>query len=505
MKLTQTLSILRARRWLVFGVLMITVAAGLAVSFLLPPRYVATVSLVIDTKSTDPVTGALMPVPLLPTYVATQVDVIASHNVALKVVEKLKLAQLIEVREQFHMATGGAGSVQDWLADQLLRQIDVRPSRESSVIKINYAATNAMSAAQLANAFADAYIQASLELKVDPARRQTGWFEGQVSELRAALEKSQERLSAYQRESGILGAEADRLDVENARLAELSSQLVAAQRTMYEAETRQKQMRSAAGRERVDEMPDVVGNALVQSLKAERIRAEGRLAEIGGRYDKNHPQYQSAAAELESLKSKLAAELDTAKGSVLQSAQIARRQVSEIEQALERQKARVLELSQQRDTLSVLTREMESARSAYDAALQRHTHVRLESRLDQTDIAVLNPAIPPLVPVFPRIPLNVVLSVFIGLALGVGAALLLELMNRRVRSRDDLDYAAEIPVLAEIARISTRKDKREGAKIAAAVSAAEKKARKKAEIEAKLKAAARVAERDPKSVKPRAA
>jgi polysaccharide biosynthesis transport protein len=464
MKLTQALSILRARRWLVFSVLMVTVAAGLALSLLLPPRYVATVSLVVDTKSTDPVTGALMPTPLLPTYVATQVDVIASHNVALKVVDKLKLAQLIEVREEFHAATGGVGSVRDWLADQLLRQIDVRPSRESSVININYAASNPMSAAQLANAFADAYIQASLELKVDPARRQTGWFEGQVTELRASLEKSQERLSAYQQQSGILGSEADRLDVENARLAELSSQLVAAQRAMYEAETRQKQMNSAAARDRIDELPDVMSNPLVQSLKAERVRAEAKLADVGGRYDKNHPQYVSAAAELESIKSKLDAELNTAKGAIVQAAQIARRQVGEIQQALDRQKARVLELSQERDKLSVLTRDVESARSAYDSSLQRHTQVRLESRLDQTDIAVLNAAIPPLLPTFPKIPLNIVLSVLVGAMLGVGAALLMEMMNRRVRSRDDLAYAAEVPVLAEIARISTRKDKREAAK-----------------------------------------
>src|SRR4051812_10429588 len=147
MKLTQALSILRARRWLVISVLLLTVAAGLAVSFLLPPRYVATVSLVVDTKSTDPVSGALKPAPLLPTYVATQVDVIASHNVALKVVDRLKLASLTDVRQQFVEATHGAGSVKDWVADQLLRQIDVRPSRESSVISINYASADPHSAA----------------------------------------------------------------------------------------------------------------------------------------------------------------------------------------------------------------------------------------------------------------------------------------------------------------------------------------------------------------------
>jgi polysaccharide biosynthesis transport protein len=460
MKLTQALSILRARRWLVLGVLFATIGAGLAVSFLLPPRYVATVSLVVDTKSTDPVSGALMPVPLLPTYVATQVDVIASHNVALKVVDRLKLATVPEVRQQFVESTGGAGAVKDWVADQLLRQIDVRPSRESSVININYASTDPHSAADLANAFADAYIQASVELKTDPARRQSGWFEQQVSDLRKALEMAQDKLSAYQRESGILGTEADRLDVENARLAELSSQLVVAQRAMYDTDTRQKQMDSVAGRDRVDELPDVASNVLVQSLKAEIVRSEAKLAEIGGRYDTNHPQYQSAAAELAALKAKLAAELKTAKGSITQSAQIARRQVTELEQALERQKLRALELSRQRDTLAVLTRDVESARTAYDAAMQRHTHVRLESRLDQTDIAVLNPAIPPLLPVFPKTPLNIVLSVIVGLMLGAGFALLLEMMNRRVRVRDDLTYAAGIPVLAEISRMGSRRKHR---------------------------------------------
>ena len=78
----------------------------------------------------------------------------------------------------------------------------------------------------------------------------------------------------------------------------------------------------------------------------------------------------------------------------------------------------------------------------------------------------------------------------IGTMLGVGAALLLELMNRRIRSRDDLAYAAGIPVLAEIGRVSTRKDKREAAKAAAAAKAAEKRAEAAMKLEAAARAAA---------------
>jgi polysaccharide biosynthesis transport protein len=464
MKFAQILGILKARRWFVLGVLLAVVALVTILSVVLPAKYVASVALVVDSKSTDPVTGAMLPLQFLPGYLATQVDIIASHNVALKVVDDLQLTRIAEVREEFHLDTGGAGSIRDWLADRLLLKLDVRPSRESSVINVDYASSDAHVAAEMANAFTDAYLRTSLELKVDPARRQAGWFEGQVTQLRTAFEAAQQQLTEYQRTNSLLGPEDDRLDVENARLAELSSELLAAQRAMYEADTRQRQMKGASARGRIDEAPDVGGNLLVQNLKAELVRAEARLAEVGGRYDRNHPQYQSAAAELNSLRERLAAELKTAQGSVDQVAQIARRQSSDLQQALEKQKARVLALKQQRDKLGVLTRDMENARAAYDAALQRTTNVRLESRLDQTDVAVLNRAIVPFRPVFPNYPLNLALAVVLGGMLGTALALLLELRDRRVRSRDDLTDITQLLVLAEIGRIGRRRGRRRTAR-----------------------------------------
>jgi len=464
MKFIQLMSILKARRWFVLGVLTAVVGVVMALSFVLPKKYVASVTLVIDSKSTDPVTGALMPMQFMPGHLATQVDIISSHNVALKVVDKLQLASIPDVRRRFQEATQGAGSFRDWLAERLLEQLDVRPSRESSVIDIRYSSSDPHVAAEMANAFANAYIQTSLELKVDPARRQTDWFEGQTQEQRRALELAQEHLSEYQRANAVIGPEDDRLDVENARLAELSSQLVAAQRTMYESETRARQMSSASAEQRLEEVPDIASNPLVQSLKAELVRAQARLAEIGGRYDRNHPQYQSAAAEVASLREKLDAELKTAKGSVSRVAQMSRRQMSDLQDALDRQKTRVLELNQQRDKLSVLTRDVQNARTAYDATLQRTAHVRLESQLDETDIAMLNPAVAPLRPVFPNMPVNIVLSIVLGTMLGAGLGLIAELLNRRVRTRDDLVDLARLPVFAEVGRIGKPRERRRSAR-----------------------------------------
>lgn len=448
MSLAQILVVLRYRVWLVLGVLCAVVAVVATLSVVLPKRYVAAVSIVVDTKAADPLTGAILPLQMLPGYLATQLDIIRSHSVALKVVDRLRLADLPAIQDEFRADTNGVGSIRDWLADRLLLQLDVRPSRESSLIDIAYTSADPNISAEMANAFADAYAQTSLELKVDPARRQAGWFEEQVGELRRALEAAQQRLSDYQSEQAIVASAIDRVDLENARLAELSSQLVAAQSVMYGAATRRTQMDDALRRGRVDELPDVLGNVLVQNLKAELVRAEARLADVGVRYGTNHPQYVSAAAERDSLAGKLEAELATARGAIDQAEQIADRQVAALSDAVEQQKARVLELNQQRDTLAVLTRDVESARAAYDVAMQRKAHVRLESEINQTEIAVLNPAVPPLEPSFPLVTLNVVLATVLGLLLGAGTALLVEMADRRIRLRSDLAQLAGVPVLA---------------------------------------------------------
>jgi chain length determinant protein EpsF len=448
MTFAQIVVVLRARLWLVLGVLCTVVAIVETLSVVLPKRFVAAVSIVVDTKAADPLTGAILPLQMLPGYLATQLDIINSHSVALKVVERLRLVELPAIQEQFRAETNGAGSIRDWLADRLLLQLDVRPSRESSLIEIAYTSTDPNVSAEMANAFADAYAQTSLELKVDPARRQAGWFEEQVSELRRGYEAAQQRLSDYQSQQAIVASAIDRVDLENARLAELSSQLVAAQSVMYGAATRRTQMDDALRRGRVDELPDILGNALVQNLKAELVRAEARLADVGVRFGTNHPQYVSAAAERDSLSEKLEAELATARGAIDQAEEIAERQVDALVDAVEQQKARVLKLNQQRDTLAVLTRDVESARAAYDVAMQRKAHVRLESEINQTEIAVLNPAVPPLEPSFPLVTLNLALATVLGLLLGAGTALLVEIADRRIRLRSDLAVLAGVPVLA---------------------------------------------------------
>lgn len=443
MNVTQFLLILRARKWIILGVLFLTVGIVATYSLLKSKEFTATTTLIIDSKSKDPFTGQLLPSQLFPGYMATQIDIIQSENVAIKAVDELKLADNPATREAFVAATGGEGSIRQWLAAALLPKLTVEPSRESSLIFVSFSGANPQFSALVANAFAKAYIDTSLELRVAPAKQTADWFDRQITQLRENLDKAQQKLTAYQREKGIVESD-ERLDVETRRLAELAAQVVGAQSAAYDATSRTRDSGS---------MPEVINNPVVQNLKAQLAQGEGKLAELGRRVGSNHPDFARLQAEVTSYREQLAAELATATRGVGAYAGAARERVSELSGAFERQKARVLGLKQQREEATLLSRDVENAQRIYDSALQRYGQSRMEAQSTQTDISVLNPARAPTEASKPRVFLNILMSLFIGLMLGVAAGFLMELLDRCVRSGKDL-ADLEIPVLAEVAKTS---------------------------------------------------
>jgi chain length determinant protein EpsF len=436
MNLTTFIAILRARLWLMVLVLGVTLATTAIVSLILPPSYKATATVVVDSKSKDPVTGMMVPMQLMTGYAATQVDIISSHNVAAKVVDGLKLAQIPQVKADFQDDTEGKGNIRDWLADKLLVKLDVKPSRESNAIDIGFKSPDSRFSAAVANAFASAYIDTSLELRTEPARQVATWYEGQLKELRANVEKAQVALTSYQREHGLVASD-ERMDVETARLAELSSQLVAAQSISYDAASRQS-----------SEGADVMNSAVVQQLRTDLARNEAELAQLGQNLGQNHPQYQRIKAQVDTLRAKLEAEKKSATGVVTTTASAARQREANMRGAVAGQKARVLEIKKQRDELSVLMRDVENAQHAYDNAQQRYSQTHLEAQNTQTEIAILNPAIPPIDPSSPKLLLNLVLATFLGGMLAVGVAFLMEMLDRRVRSPGDIAELLGVPILS---------------------------------------------------------
>jgi polysaccharide biosynthesis transport protein len=442
MTFQQLLLILRARYKVLLFALLATVATTVTISVWLPKQYIATAAVVIDLKSPDMLSGLILQGMLAPAYLTTQVDIINSDRVA-KVAAKLLRMQENGIANLAGLESNpGKDSQADLLTRRLQKGLEAKPSRESNLININYTGTDPDFAAAAANAFAQAYINVNLDLRVAPARQYANFFDEQVRSARARLEKTQLALTKYQQKNGIISAD-EGLDYETAKLNETSSLLTGVQGQTTDSQSKRQNVKA-------DTVAEVMQSALINSLKTDISRLESKLTESSGNLGKNHPQMLRSEAELDTLKGQLEAETQKITSSIETTFQVSKQREQQLQSALAAQKARVLVLNRQRDQLNVLRRDLESAQRAFELVSQKASQTNIESQTNQTNIALLNPASAPTDPSRPRVLFNTLISVFLGLLLGMGAALMLELLNRRVRSSQDLADALGLPVLGTI-------------------------------------------------------
>jgi polysaccharide biosynthesis transport protein len=429
-----------------------TVVAATAVSLLLPKSYKATVSLLVDARDEQSLSNAMRPI-ILPqerlSYLQTQTDIIGSKKVALKTVQDLKLTEKPEALAILSDDPDSSAPIEDRLIENLLKRLKV-VTTQSNVIHASFSSADPAFSALVANGFAKAYIDTMLELRVEPAREAAAWFDEQLKGLRANLEEAQAKLTSNQQRRQIVSAD-ERFDVENTRLAALSDEVVRAQEKTYQWNSREQEARQFIEQgASPDRLPDVLENPFIQKLKGDYLAGETRLREMATQYGENHPQYQRQVSENRSLREKLDAEMTKVVSGIESSAKQSRSREAALMQAMSSQRSRLLGLKETRNDLTVLTRNVESAERAYDTAMQRSVTSQVESRASQTNVTVLNPARAPTRPSSPKVLLNIALSMVIGVMLGIGAVMLLELSDRRVRSLSDLDNAENVPLLGEL-------------------------------------------------------
>src|SRR5437868_4752306 len=371
MDLSQYILALKARRKAFVTVLAVTIFTAIVAALVIPKRYDATATILIDARDEQTLATAHLSPRERAGYIFTQMELIASGKVAHKVVRDLKLAQQPGMREDWERDTGGTGSIEEWIATGLLEKLKV-DSGASNIIIVKYSSSDAKQASDVANAFAKAYLDVALELRTEPSREAGQWFDEQLKTLRADVTGAQTKLASYQKEKGIAGGD-ERMDVEYTRLAELNAELSRQKAATMDAQTRYTQAQDLIkDGVSLEAFPEVLSNGYIVTVKAALQAAEGRLAE--------------------------------------------------------------------------------QSQHAYDSALTLAMAVKVDSKDRKTNLAMLTPAVKPLKPAVPKVGLIAALYVVIGLLLAAGMIYVLELMDRRVRSRTDLESRLAVPSLGLLSR-----------------------------------------------------
>jgi polysaccharide biosynthesis transport protein len=187
----------------------------------------------------------------------------------------------------------------------------------------------------------------------------------------------------------------------------------------------------------------------VQRLKVEIVAEDAKLRELSTQLGANHPDYLNAREHLASLRRQLEAEMSTVASGVRNVSNASQSRETSLRDAVAAQRGKILEMKQQRDQMSLLLHDADSAQRTLDAAMQRVSQIRLESQVNRANVSVLHPAIEPVYPSQPKFWLNTVLAIIIGANLAIGLAMLRELADRRVRCAGDLEIVS-LPILGEL-------------------------------------------------------
>ena len=273
MELSRLLAIIRTHWGVASTCVLAMVLFTVAVSLLLPPKFTSSASILVDVRGVNPVLGVSESNTVLPrTTLATQASMVRSEGVARKVVSQLGLDRDPAFVAAWHDDVESRGDLTAWIAKKLLKVLDVRPNAEdSNVLDLQFSATDPKRAADVVNAFANAYMATALQLRGSTAKVSADFFTQQSKTLRAQLEEAQNRLSDYQRQHGIVGGD-ERLDVENASLNELSTQNLQTQIAQLRAAMQAESARAASALKMNDKINQQREGAIKEGREAQRKR-----------------------------------------------------------------------------------------------------------------------------------------------------------------------------------------------------------------------------------------
>ncbi|MBN2467642.1 MAG: polysaccharide biosynthesis tyrosine autokinase [Deltaproteobacteria bacterium] len=480
------LRVIFKRRWLVAAVFVILVTTVTIHTFLMDPVYRATSQIVIEKKNPNIVNveEVLGVNASDQDYYQTQYEIIKSQSVILKVIKKLNLKESPEFTSPnaaFSLRSV-LGTIAGWIKDitssaddpkeadgdpnpdreynQLIAayaaQLEVDPIRNSRLVKVSFEGKDPSVVANIVNTHARLYIESNLERKFAAAQEAVTWLNKRIDDEKKNLEKVETAIQAFREKEGLASIDfEERQGIIVQSLNDLNAALTQAKTEKIEKKNTYSEIQRLSNTpELVESMPAVVSNALIQGLKAQYVALTGEYHKLSEKYGPEHPTMVRLSSEIREVKKKIAQEVKKIAQSIETEYRVATAKEKSIMEAMEEMNSEALALNRKQIKYNAFKREVETSRSLYESLLKRVKEAGLTEGLEVTNIAVVDPARIPNAPVKPRKAMNILLSVVVGLTLGVGLAFFLEYLDNTVKSPEEVERYLNIPLLGVIGRFT---------------------------------------------------
>ena len=351
--------------------------------------------------------------------------------------------------------------VDSGLIGSYLSRLKVEPIKYSRLVNISFEGFHPDVITTIVNRHAQEYIDQKREIKFGTTRDAAGWLREQLYEKEKTVKKAETALQEYKERVKIVSLEESQ-NIIVQKLKDLNEVLTKAKTERIGIETLYKQIENLSNKaDMIDSIPYVLeGDSLIQTLKRDYINTKAEITKLRGKYGEKFPTMVKLVSQAEEQKKRINSEVDKIIKSLETKYKIALSKEESFSQALEEQKKVALGLNRKAIAYGTLKREADSEKAMYDMILNRMKETDIAGELRTSNIRIIDVAEIPESPFKPKKRFNILLSLIIGLILGVGATFLVESFDNTVKSPDDVERYLGLSILSALEKVKAPKDKK---------------------------------------------
>jgi len=458
------------RRWwrLVVSVCLVAMTAG-AIHFLVTPKtYRSTATIQIERHTLAKPLGSQAPWLedfLDVEYYPTAYKQLSSRGLAERVVKRLGLLEDPAFNPSVSAAFSGERArsvaraailddedVLGALADRLRQRLTVEPVPRTQLVEVSYRDASPAFAKRVANGFADAFIDMGIEYRSTSAAKTSTFLDSQVVSLKKEIAEKEGKLQALSRRTNTVAVDAS-ANPALQRLQTLNAAETDATNTRLEKEAAYKALLTAPPETIADSLqPGLIGN-----MRAEELKLEHEYAAKLKVYKPEWPAMAELKSEIERSKQSLAAAVQeavaTARKSAYATYATALGQERQLAAEIDKLKSQVMDQSSLGAEFQTLGEEITTRRELLDKLLRTQSETGVAAHLQDSrdsNVHILDRALTPARPFLPSLPKDLSYGLMLGLVLGVATAMLAELLDRAVKTPEQVERQLGLPALAVI-------------------------------------------------------
>ena len=331
--------------------------------------------------------------------------------------------------------------------------LEVTRVNRTYILSIAVTSEDPAKATRLANAVADAYVVDQLDARYDAAKRASTWLAERMEGLQDQLRQSEQAVAAFRKEHNLQATSSgdNKITISDQQLSDLNGKLIAARADVAEKRAKYEQaVHVTTHGGNLQAIPDVVRSSVISSLRTQQAEVARKEADLSAHYGDQHPLVINTRAERRDIERSISAEVQRILVNLKNDYDVAKSREDSLQASLDEATGQ----TGQDNGVAVRLRELERLNTAnktlFDNFLSRTNITREQASFEEREARVISPATKPGAPSFPKKGLVEALAGVVGLLLGVGGSVALDMLNSGFMTPRELEDKVGYPVLAAI-------------------------------------------------------